>query len=164
MYNASTRRYRCPYYAPCDLTLVAISDSSTHGYVYTSNNEVNFIDGTTGYLTLLVAHDNTSYSVGRRVNQGAMLGQTGTYGASADHLHMEAKKGQYEGIIQNTYGVWQLKNSDHIYNLLGDDDTMLLVTGGYNWRSFGSTPTPTPTNYRKNKFPWVLYARKLRNR
>lgn len=25
------------------------------------------------------------------------------------------------------------------------------------------TPTPTPVSRRKNKFPWVLYARKLRN-
>lgn len=166
MYNPSTRRYRCPYYAPCNMRLVAIADSSSHGYVYTSENEVNFIDGTTGYLTMLVAHDNTSYSVGRRVAQGYELGKTGTYGnVTGDHVHMECKKGQWEGLVRNQEGVYMLKNSTHIYNLLGVDDTMLLVDGGYNWREFGDTPVPpTPTVTVKSKFPWVLYARKLRER
>lgn len=166
MYNASTRRLRCPYYAPVDMTMVAISDSNSHGYVYTSDNEVNFIDGTSGYLTILVAHDNTSYSVGRHVDQGQMLGQTGTYGnVTGDHLHIEAKKGQWEGLVQNSQGVYMLKNSDHIYNLIGVDDTVLLVTGGYNWREFGDEPIPPePTFKKNNKFPWVLYSRKLRQK
>ena len=156
----STRMYRCPYYAPVDMTLVAIADSSNHGYVYTSNSEINFIDGTTGYLTILVAHDNTSYSVGRIVAQGYELGKTGTYGnVSGDHVHIEVKKGNYEGMEYNSQGVYMLKNSTHIYDLLGVDDTVLLVDGGYNWREFGTPPTPTPTGER-TKFPWVLYARK----
>lgn len=164
MYNASTRRYRCPYYAPCDMTLVAIGDSNNHGYVYTSDNEVNFIDGTSGYFTIIVAHDNTSYSVGRHVAQGQMLGQTGTYGrVSGDHVHMEAKKGQWQGLVENSYGIWHMKNSTHLYDLFGVDDTFLLVTGGYNWREFGDAPIPpTPSYSRKARFPWVLYSKKLR--
>lgn len=162
MYNASTRRYRCPYYAPVDLELVAIADPNSHAYVYTSLTEVNFIDGSIDYLTILVAHDDTLYSVGRRVNQGAMLGQTGTTGiASGDHVHMEVKKGRYEGLIRNEYDIAMLKNETHIYNILGVNDTMLLVDGGYNWREFSEQPIP-PYNYEKRKFPWVLYARKLR--
>ena len=98
MSSPTTRRYNCPYYAPVDLTLVAIADSSTHAYVYTSNNKVNFIDGTNDYFTILVAHDPTSYSIGRVVAQGYELGKTGTYGQSTgDHVHMEVKKGTYEG-------------------------------------------------------------------
>lgn len=160
----STRMYRCPYYAPVDLTLVAIADAANHSYVYTSNSEVNFIDGTYGYLTILVAHDDTSYSVGRVVGQGFELGKTGTYGvATGDHVHMEAKKGTYEGIVENSQGVWMLKNSTHIYDLLGVNDTVLLVTGGYNWREYSISPTPTPTTYKK-RFPWVLYSRKLREK
>lgn len=166
MYNASSRRYRCPYYAPCDLELVAIAGSGSHSYAYTSLNEVNFIDGTTGYFTIVVAHDNTSYSVGRRVMQGQELGKTGTYGqASGDHVHIEVKKGQYEGLEQNQYGYWRLKNANHLYDLLGVDDTLLLVTGGYNWQDFGTPPTPpTPSHFPKSKFPWVLYANKLRKK
>lgn len=162
MYNASTRRYNCPYYAPVDLELVAIADASNHAYVYTSLTEVNFIDGTSGYLTILVAHDPTSYSVGRRVSQGAMLGQTGQYGnVTGDHVHIEVKKGQYEGLIRNEYDIAMMKGETHIYNILGVNDTMLLVDGGYNWREFSEQPIP-PYNYEKKRFPWVLYARKLR--
>ena len=160
-WGATGRKLLCPYYAPCDLTLVAISDPTNHGYVYTSNNEVNFVDGTTGYLTILVAHDNSSYSVGRTVAQGYELGKTGTTSQVGDHVHIEVKKGNYEGIIQNSQGVWQLKNSTHIYDLLGIDDTILIEDYNYNWQEFGSSPTPTPTGER-TKFPWVLYARKLR--
>ena len=166
MSSFSQREYRCPYYAPCDMELVSIADSNNHGYAYTSINNVNFIDGTSGKLTLLVAHDNDSYSVGRRVNQGDLLGRTGTYGnVSGDHVHMEAKKGNYEGLVQNTQGNYMLKNSTHIYDLLGVDDTTIIVGLGYNWRDYGTPPVPpTPTNIKKSKFKWVLYARKLRNR
>lgn len=164
MYNASTRRYRCPYYAPVDLELVAIADPNSHAYVYTSINEVNFIDGTSGYLTILVAHDNDSYSVGRRVSQGFELGKTGTYGqVTGDHVHMEVKKGTYEGLVRNEYNIAMLKNETHIYDILGVNDTVLLVSGGYNWREFSESPIPpSPTSTLKNHFPWVLYARKLR--
>ena len=166
MYNVSTRRYRCPYYAPVDLELVAIADPASHAYVYTSINEVNFIDGTSGYLTILVAHDDDSYSVGRRVAQGYELGKTGTYGvATGDHVHMEVKKGQYEGLVRNEYNIAMMKNETHIYDILGVNDTVLLVDGGYNWREFSDTPIPpTPTGRRTKKFPWVLYARKLRSK
>lgn len=165
MYNASTRRYRCPYYAPCDLELVAIAGSTSHTYAYTSLNEVNFVDGTSGYFTIVVAHDDTVYNVGRRVMQGQELGKTGDYGvASGDHVHIEVKKGQYEGLVQNQYGYWMLKNANHLYDLFGVNDTMLLVTGGYNWQEFSPTPPPPTPSLSKSKFPWVLYARKLRQR
>lgn len=162
MYNASSRRYRCPYYAPVDMRMVAIADSASHSYVYTSLQEVNFIDGTSGYFTILVAHDDTSYNVGRIVNQGQMLGQTGTYGISTgDHVHIEAKKGTYEGCHYNSDGIYMLTNSTHLFDLMGVDDTLILVSGGYNWIDYGTSPTPTI--YKKKKsFPWVLYANKLR--
>ena len=167
MYNASTRRYRCPYYAPVDLELVAIAGSGSHSYAYTSLQPVNFIDGTSDYFTIVVAHDDTVYSVGRRVMQGQELGKTGTYGlASGDHVHIEVKKGQYEGLVQNQYGYWMLKNSDHLYNLFGVNDTVLLVSGGYNWREFSepTPPPPPPTILKKENFPWVLYANRLRQK
>lgn len=167
MYNASTRRYHCPYYAPCDLQLVARPDDQNHVYVYTSTHEVNFIDGTTGYFTIMVNHDNTVYSIGRRVSQGYELGKTGTYGGGSatgvgDHVHIEVKKGQWEGLIQNSQGVWCMKNATHLYSLFGVNDTVLIVTGGYNWQSYTDTPTPI-TSRPSKKFPWVLYAKRLRN-
>ena len=157
-YGENGRVYRCNYYAPCDLTMVAISDADTHSYVYTSDEKVNFIDGTSDYLTILVAHDNDSYSIGRHVSQGQLLGKTGTYQGFGDHLHMEVKKGIYEGCHRNNDNVYMLTNSTHIFSLLGVNDTNIIVGGDYNWKSFGDR------QYRKNKFPFYLYARKRRNK
>lgn len=167
MSSPSIRKYNCPYYAPCDLELVATPDNQNHVYVYTSTSPVNFIDGTTDYFTIMVNHDNDTYQIGRRVMQGYPLGKTGTYGGGSatgvgDHVHIEAKKGQWQGLYQNSQGVWCMRNADHLYDLIGVNDTVLLVTGGYNWREFSISPTPT--TYGKKKFPWVLYARKLRNK
>jgi hypothetical protein len=161
MSTPSTRMLRCPYYAPVDLRLVAIADSANHSYVYTSLDKVNFVDGTYDYFTILVAHDDTSYSVGRIVAQGFELGKTGTYGiATGDHVHMEVKRGTYEGLIQNLQGNYMLKNSTHLYDLFGVNDTVLLVDGGYNWQEFSDSPFPYSS--RRTSFPWVLYARKKR--
>lgn len=163
MSSPSTRMLRCPYYAPVDLRLVSIADSSNHSYVYTSLDKVNFVDGTYDYFTILVAHDDTSYSVGRTVAQGYELGKTGTYGISTgDHVHMEVKRGTYEGLIQNSQGNYMLKNSTHLYDLFGVNDTVLLVDGGYNWQEFSDSPFPYSS--RRTSFPWVLYARKKRQR
>lgn len=162
-YGANGRIYNCSYYAPVDMQMVAIVDSANHSYVYTSLEEVNFIDGTSDYFTLLVAHDDDSYTIGRRVNQGQMLGKTGTYGiATGDHVHMEAKKGTYEGCHYNSDGVYMLTNSTHLYDLFGVDDTFLIEDGGYNWRVFENQPIPLFE--KRKKFPWVLYANKIRNR
>lgn len=163
MSTPSTRMLRCPYYAPVDLRLVSIADSSNHSYVYTSLDKVNFVDGTYDYFTILVAHDDTSYSVGRTVAQGYELGKTGTYGiATGDHVHMEVKRGTYEGLIQNQEGNYMLKNSTHLYDLFGVNDTVLLVDGGYNWQEFSDSPFPY--SVRRSNFSWVLYARKKRQR
>ena len=161
MSSPSTRMLRCPYYAPCDLTLVAIADPNGHSYVYTSNSQVNFVDGTSDYFTILVAHDDTSYSIGRTVAQGYELGKTGTYGIhTGDHVHMEVKKGTYEGCHTNSQGTYMLTNSTHLYNLFGVNDTVLLVDGGYNWQEFSDSPFPYSA--RRTSFPWVLYARRKR--
>ena len=165
-YANGQRVYQCAYYAPCDLELVATPDMSNHIYVYTSTSQVNFVDGTVDYFTVMFNHDNNVYSIGRTVSQGNIIGYTGTYGNGSstgvnDHVHIEAKKGSWEGLIQNTQGVWCMKNADHLYNQMGVNDTVLTVTGGYNWQEFVIPPVP-PIARTKTKFPWVLYARKLR--
>lgn len=166
-YGANGRIYQCPYYAPCTLELVATPDWSNHIYVYTSTEIVNFIDGTSDYFTIMLNHDNNIYSIGRTVTQGQILGYTGTYGGGSssgvgDHVHIEAKKGYWEGLIRNSQNVWCMKNADHIYNLLGINDTILIVDGGYNWREFAPTPPPPTEEISKPKFPWVLYSNKIR--
>lgn len=167
-YQNGQRVYQCAYYAPCDLELVARPDDSNHIYVYTSTSQVNFVDGTVGYFTIMFNHDNDVYNIGRFVYQGSIIGHTGTYGNGsstgvADHVHIEAKRGQWEGLIQNSQGVWCMKNADHLYNQLGVNDTVLTETGGYNWQEFVLPPTP-PIITSKTKFNWALYARKLREK
>lgn len=168
-----------PYYAPFDCKLVARWGSSSPMVVWQSINEVNFIDGTSGYACIGFCHDNDvmSYTIGSTKNQGDLIGHTGTYGApNSPHVHIEAKKGTYEGYIHNSYGVYMLKNSTWLYNLMGVNDTILYkdyyvnhngVKVEYDWNKFdGTTPTPpTPpvTAFKRGKFPWVLYSKKFRN-
>lgn len=169
----------CPYYAPFDCHVVAKWGSSSIAVVWQSDNEVNFVDGTSGYACIQINHDNAnpSHQIGDRVLQGQLMGHTGTQGASADHLHIEAKKGTYEGYHQNSQGVWMLTNSTWLYDLIGCNDTNMVhtyyidhvgVRHDYPWANFRwNIPIPhpvPPTPTRRGKFPWVLYAKKLREK
>ena len=170
-WGANGRIYNAPYYAPFDCKLVAIWGSSSPMLVWESDDVVNFIDGTTDYACIGFCHDDniTSFSVGDTRHQGDIIGHTGTYGTSADHVHMEAKKGTYAGYHQNSDNVWMLTDSIWLYDLFGVNDTIMYIdyyvnnigeTINYNWREFSASPTPYIIN--KKPFPWVLYANKLR--
>ena len=145
---------RCPYYAPCDLKLINIVDNASHSYVYQSLNKVYFPNGEYDYLNLLVAHDDDSYSVGRVVLQGGLLGKTGTTGnVTGDHVHMECKIGQFNGMYHNQYGTYMMRNASHLYNALGVNDTNLLRPLNYPWRLFYHG------GRKKKGFPWyIVYA------
>lgn len=178
------RRYHCPYYAPFDCTCVKIWGSSSPMAVWQSDNPVNAI----GYNLPIVCcigfcHDNNinSIHVGDHKMQGDVIGHTGTYGApGADHVHIEATLGPYNGYYQNSSNVWMLRDSTWLYNLMGVNDTDLYkdyyvnhqgTTVHYNWREFsdiGPTPPgpepPEPEPRDKTKgFPWWLYWNKFRN-
>jgi len=170
------RIYNCPYYAPFGCKLVARWGSSSPSLVWESTDEVNFVDGTTGYACVQFTHDDNvmSYTIGETRIQGDLIGHTGTYGASADHVHIEAKKGTYNGYYRNSYGVYMLRDSTWLYNLMGVNDTVLTKTYyvnhnnvrvNYPWREFSDSPyvPPVPIHGKKGSgFPWVLYANKLR--
>lgn len=162
-----------PYYAPFSCHLVAKwGSSSNYQAVWQSDGPINFIDGTTGYGCVAFNHDPTipSYSIGDRKRQGEQIGTTGEYGApGSPHIHIEAKKGTYDGYHQNAQGVWMLTNSTWLYDLMGVNDTILYKTYyvnhdgnriDYPWREFTNIgPIPIVT---EGRFPWVLYAKKLR--
>lgn len=178
------REFHCPYYAPFDCTCVKIWGSSSPMAVWQSDNPVNAI----GYNLPIVCcigfcHDNNinSIHVGDHKMQGDVIGHTGTYGApGADHVHIEATIGPYNGYYQNSSNVWMLRNSTWLYNLMGVNDTDLYkdyyvnqqgTRVNYNWREFsdiGPTPPgpepPEPEPRDKTKgFPWWLYWNKFRN-
>ena len=168
-----------PYYAPFDCKLVARWGSSSPMVVWQSLNEVNFVDGTTGYACIGFCHDNDvmSYTIGETRTQGQLIGHTGTYGApGSPHVHIEAKKGTYDGYHQNSSGVWMLTNSTWLYDLMGVNDTTLYKTYyvnhnnvrvDYPWDTFSHNtpaPSPTPSGRKKDKFPWYIITSKKLHR
>ena len=161
-WGANGRVYNCPYYAPCTCKCVATTDASTNNRVWESVNQVHLADGTIGYVTFEMAHDNFPvHGVGAVVQQGALLGHTGTATNVGDHMHFQCGRGTYQGWTQLPNGNWMLSNEMHIYDACYVNDTIIIDGEGYNWREYQGGVTPTEETKRK-KFPWVLYARKLR--
>lgn len=188
------RVYQCPVYAPFDCHCVARYGRNAPAIVWTSDDKVNFIDGTVDYCTIQFTHENNSldrHHVGDTVSQGQVISHTGTMGTSGDHVHIEAKKGTYSGFTYYSSGgtsglpAYRLTGSSKLDNLVGVNDTYIYkgyydnhnnqrIT--YNWRSFahndpgpgptppGPTPGPGGQWPKPGPFPWVLYANKLRNK
>ena len=90
-------------------------------------------------------------SVGDRVTRGTAIGRMGATGnVTGRHLHLECSTSQS----------WQCNTFLNPCTILGIpnvDNTVIHYDGSV-------PPTPTPTERKKTKFPWVLYARKFRNR
>ena len=165
-WDANGRVYRCPYYAPCSCTCVATTDANSHNRVWQSTDKVHLADGSLGYVTFEVAHDDLPpYNVGATVTQGTLIGRTGTAGyVTGDHVHFQCARGTYAGWEQvPPNNNWQLRNEMHIYDACYVNDTVIVNGYDYNWRIWDG-PVPPPEEEKKKKFPWVLYARKFRNR
>lgn len=169
-YYNGLRMANAPYYAPFDCTCVAKWGSIGQRVVWTSDYPVNFVDGTTDYATIEFVHDDNapSINVGDHKLQGEVIGHTGTYSpttVTGDHVHIEAKKGTYEGHHENSYGVYMLTNSRPLTDLIGVNDTQILhseyrgVT--YTWYQFATnTPDPTGSSNFKKPFPWFIISGK----
>lgn len=152
-----------PVYAPFTGTIVW--NGNDHNCIIQSNNKVHTPQGLK-YVRVLVAHsDDSPPAVNLEFRQGFQFYTTGDYGYSfGEHLHMEyALVDNTSDRLWNVGGIG-LYNGVHMWDALYVDDTFLAQPGSYNWLLYGETP-PTPTEEtKKKKFPWVLYARKFRNR
>lgn len=158
------RIYNCPYYAPVSCTCVA-GGGADNWRVFTSTNQVHLANGTLSYITWVQMHDNNPPSVGSSYNQGDLIGHTGTAGnVTGDHVHLNFALGTYAGWQQVTSGQYQLINSIHVYDACYVNDTVLIDDFNYPWVEYTGPIPPTPGTYKRKKFPWVLYANKLRNR
>lgn len=126
---------------------------------YDENGYGNYIimkDNTSG-LGFLYAHMQLVYvSQGENIVVGQMVGTQGTTGSSTgNHLHLEMQD------ISNRNWIFGGNREDYInpaewipYN---------EIIGDYLY--YNGTPVPpTPTSIKKSNFPWVLYARKLREK
>lgn len=162
-WNASGRVYQAPLYAPCSCRCVAIIDVNNNGRVFQSLDRVHTPAGLQ-YVTFMCFHDNNPIaSVGSTFTQGDVFAHTGTAGnVTGDHTHFNTANGQYAGwenVPPDNHG--QLKNSNHVYDICYVNDTVLVNDYNYNWVEFQGGVTPS--SRRKGKFPWVLYANKLRS-
>lgn len=159
-WGANGRVYRCPYYAPCTCKCVAIFDASANDRVYESVREVHLADGSLSKVTFEVAHDDLPpHNIGDTVNQGELLGRTGTAGyVTGDHLHFQVARGSYDGWEQvPPVDNWQLKNEMHIYDACYVNDTVIVEGASYNWRDYTE---PIYTGLETH-FPWAVFKRRL---
>lgn len=169
-WGPSGRVHTCPIYAPCTMKVVAFWNTYEGGHtvIFESVNKVHLADGSIDYLTIYFAHAQTPpvTTIGAVVQQGQLCYYTGTYGnvigTDPDHVHTCCGKGRYQGTTVRSGGHTDLTNRIHYYDAVYTNDTVIIDDDNYNWKTWTGPTPPIPT--RKSKFPWVLYARKLREK
>lgn len=159
-WGANGRVYACPCYAPFSGRVVY--NGNDHNMIYWSNNPVRCADGTLSDVTVLVAHSDTAPAiVGSVMTQGDLWYHTGNYGwSSGDHLHMEVAKGH---VMWDPSGQY-LNVPSHLYEVVFVNDVTIVDGAGYNWVTYDGPQPPPVEDGSMKKFPWVVFARKLRDR
>lgn len=163
-WNSSGRVYQAPLYAPCTCKCIRLLDPNSNGYIFESTRPVHTPTGLQ-YINFTFAHDdNPNVSVGMTINQGDLIGNTGTAGnVTGDHVHFNCATGRYAGwetVPPANKG--QLINSTHIYDICYINDTTIIDDYNYGWTSFDGDITPITR--RNKKFKWVLYSRRIREK
>lgn len=117
---------------------------------------IQSLDGTTWLYGDLSPF--TPFTLGQTISQGQFLATEGNpagTGSTGYHVHIELEMLSYGESFKYGYA-----NSSNPCIPLG----LPNVTGGpYIYNGSPVPPTPTPTR-KRSSFPWVLYARKLRNK
>lgn len=161
------RVLECPCYAPVDIKCVYAPSGNTYR-IFESLEKVHFADGSIDYLTIWFNHGNHNADIHLNdiFRQGEKCNETGESGwVTGDHTHIIVGKGKYIGQMQvgSENQNWTLRNQVHIYNTLFVNDTNLVRPLSYNWLIYDGPLPPEPTQKEKH-FPWVLYARKIRDK
>ena len=177
-WGSNGRIYRCPCYAPCDIKLVFVNQTNAVA-VWESVNRVHLANGMLDFLTITCYHDNDisdgsyPYNIGQIITQGHIFFKTGTGGhATGDHLHLETGYGKYissssgpAGTPEYKYHITDYTSPKRLHNyeaLYINDTDPIQTPEHYNWVEYVE---PSPMHgYKGSKFPWVLYARKFRNK
>lgn len=166
-WGANGRINQAPIYAPCTMKLVEYWNTSEGGHnaIFESVNKVHLANGQLDYLTIAFGHDSNPpiTTIGSIVNQGDLCYHTGTYGnVTGDHVHTCCGQGHYQGYTTRSGGHADLTNRIHYWKAVYVNNTNIVQGFNHNWKSWNS-PSPTPIG-KRDKFPFVLYAKKLRER
>lgn len=163
-YNASGVVYNAPIYAPCTMKVVSttLTYAGGNNVTFESVDKVHLPNGALDYLCIEFSHDNNPpiTTIGQVVNQGQLCYHTGTYGnVTGDHVHTCVGQGHYQGITERTSGNWDLTNRIHYWDGVFVNDTIIREGYGHDWKIWDG---PVPTLTIRNKFPWAVYANRLR--
>ena len=163
-YNTSGQHITAmPCFAPFSGTLVYTGND--HNCILESDDLVHMPDGSLQYGRCLVAHSFTAPVYGTHYIQGQQFYTTGNYGQSyGEHLHMELASVSSKNTQYWNAGGIGIYGAIHMWNALYVNDTILLRPKDYPWALWDEPTPPIPTETKKKRFPWVLYARKFRNK
>ena len=164
-YNGSSVITSAPIYAPVSMKVISFHPGDTGGnaVIFESLNPVHLPNGNTDYLTVMFMHcNNPPYiTVGQTVTQGQLCYRTGTYGyVTGDHVHSCLGQGQGGYFVQRNSGNYDLSNRIHYWNGVFVNDTQIIQGYSHDWQLWDNPPAPVTEEDKR--FPWVLYARKLR--
>lgn len=164
-YNGSSVITSAPIYAPVSMKVISFHPGDTGGnaVIFESLNKVHLPNGQLDYLTVMFMHcDNPPYkTVGDIVYQGQLCYRTGTYGyVTGDHVHSCLGQGRGGYFVQRSTGNYDLSNRIHYWDGVFVNNTQIIQGYGHDWKIWDNPPAPL--TQEDTKFPWVLYARKLR--
>lgn len=151
-----------PCYAPFSGTIVYTG--ADHNLILESDDKVHMPDGTLEYARVLVAHSFEVPVKGTHYNQGDLFYSSGNYGqSSGEHLHMEVAHVPTKETRKWNVGGIGIYGAVHMWNALYVNNTVLLRPENYKWVEW-NVPAPPTKKKEEKRFPWVLYAKKFRNK
>ncbi len=147
-----------PIYSMCNGTVIRseVSGSLTEKVGY---GNVVIIEDDTTHMGFLFAHlDRRDVQLGDHVVIGQQIGMEGETGeAYGMHLHLEMQ--------DLTNHEWMYRAEKEVYTNPAEWMGIPNVEGTECYYDGVPIPPPTPTiTVKKHRFPWVLYAKKFRNR
>ena len=163
------RQYDAPIYAPCKCKLVYKYPSGTsggNGRIFQSVNRVH-TPGGLRYIMFVFGHDEhpVANTLDQVFLQGQLIAHTGNYGVSTgDHTHSCMGEGQWvnwnTSMTTRSSGRQDFTNHIHYWDAVYVNGTEILQGRGHPWQIWEEPPFIPAT---RGKFPWVLYANKLRS-
>lgn len=131
------------------------TDSSQGNYLVIVNDDPT--SPYYGYATRYMHLASFNVLLNQRVVVGQQVGMEGTTGQSTGiHLHVEMQ----DVSRFNWQWHWSYTKSDY----LDPTEFMGIDNIDYTQWIYDGTPVPPEPEGKKSKFPWVLYARKFRQR